>query len=61
MANEENVRAGGSEDTSKLVVFTGKLPEAIKTRLKVAAARSGRKQQDILAEAVLSFLDVKGF
>ncbi|EBA6160832.1 hypothetical protein BIW22_24910 [Salmonella enterica] len=55
------VRAGVSVNAnSDWVVFTGKLPQAIKVRLKVAAARMGKKQQDILAEAVEAWMNEKG-
>ncbi|EJG5415732.1 hypothetical protein NAD41_002371 [Salmonella enterica] len=57
----EALRAGVSANaSSEWVVFTGKLPQAIKARLKIAAAKSGKKQQELLAEAVTAFLDVKG-
>jgi hypothetical protein len=62
MSNEMGVRAGVSVNAANdLVVFTAKLPNGIKTRLKVAAAKSGKKQQEILAEAILSWMEVKGF
>lgn len=42
------------------VVFTGKLPAEIKTQLKVAAAKTGIKQQEIVAEAVEQWIKAKG-
>lgn len=42
-------------------VFTGKLPEALKKKLKVVSAETGQKQQEILAEAIQAWMEVKGF
>lgn len=45
---------------SDLVVFTGKLPQALKVKLKVVSAQIGMKQQDILAEALSLWMQKKG-
>lgn len=61
MAGVSAVRAGVSANAnSEWVVFTGKLPQAMKTKLKVAAAQMGRKQQEILAEAIQAWMELNG-
>lgn len=53
MSNANEQRAGVSANaSSEWVVFTGKLPQELRKKLKVAAASLGIKQQDIVAEAV---------
>ncbi|EMD0638817.1 hypothetical protein VPZ60_004233 [Salmonella enterica] len=61
MSNQNDVRAGVSVNASSdWVVFTGKLPQQLKKKLKVVSAQTGRKQQEILAEALESYMSVKG-
>jgi len=43
------------------VVFTGKLPAQTKRQLKIVAAQTGIKQQEIVAEAVRCWMRLKGF
>lgn len=43
------------------VVFTGKLPAQMKKQLKIVAAQTGIKQQEIVADAVKSWMKLKGF
>ena len=47
--------------SSEWVVFTGKLPQAVKKKLKVVSAQVGQKQQEILAEALEMWMAQKGF
>lgn len=62
MAELAGVRAGVAANTSNnWKVFTGKLPEALKKKLKVVSAQTGQKQQEILAEAIQAWMEVKGF
>ncbi|EAW2493037.1 hypothetical protein KS527_004486 [Salmonella enterica] len=61
MSNASEARAGLSANaSSEWVVFTGKLPQDLKTKLKVASASLGRKQQEIVAEAVQKWLATQG-
>lgn len=47
--------------TADWVVFTGKLPQEVKRKLKVVAAQTGVKQQEIVADAVRQWMTEKGF
>ncbi|MBZ0059612.1 MULTISPECIES: hypothetical protein [unclassified Leclercia] len=61
MSNASAARAGLSANaSSEWVVFTGKLPQELKTKLKVASAALGRRQQEIVAEAVEKWLAKQG-
>ncbi|ENQ1546154.1 hypothetical protein ACEOHC_003966 [Salmonella enterica] len=42
-------------------VFTGKLPQDLKKKLKVVSAETGRKQQEILAEAIARWMNHEGY
>ncbi|EIW6162775.1 hypothetical protein MF451_003772 [Salmonella enterica subsp. enterica serovar Saintpaul] len=55
-------RAGVSANAnSEWVVFTAKLPQALKKKLKVVAAECGQKQQEIVAAAVEMWMTQNGF
>ncbi|ECN9265173.1 hypothetical protein ACLMYS_003829 [Salmonella enterica] len=55
-------RAGVSANAnSEWVVFTAKLPQALKKKLKVVAAQCGQKQQEIVAQAVEKWMTENGF
>lgn len=61
MSSAEAVRAGSSVNASnEWVVFTGKLPQELRQKLKVASASLGRKQQEIVAEAVERWMATQG-
>ncbi|EAB4417265.1 hypothetical protein D7B12_17700 [Salmonella enterica] len=61
MASTRNAGAGVSvNSTNEWVVFTGKLPQVIKKKLKLASAEVGRKQQEIVAEALEAWLAKNG-
>ncbi|EPT1451965.1 hypothetical protein ACVOZ6_003553 [Escherichia coli] len=61
MANTATVRAGISVNASNdWTVFTGKLPQALKKKLKMTSAETGRKQQEILAEAIELWMTKEG-
>lgn len=47
--------------SSDWVVFTGKLPQDMKRKLKMVAAQTGEKQQEILADAIRQWMQAKGF
>lgn len=62
MAATSGARAGVSANAnSDWVVFTAKLPQALKKKLKIAAAECGRKQQEIVAQAVEKWMSENGF
>ncbi|MCU6682451.1 hypothetical protein M8320_10615 [Leclercia sp. H6W5] len=62
MAATRGVRAGVSVNArSEWVAFTAKLPQALKKKLKIAAAECGRKQQEIVAQAVEKWMNENGF
>lgn len=61
MSNRNEVGAGVSANAaSDWVVFTGKLPQELRKKLKMISAETGRKQQEILAEALGEWIEVKG-
>ena len=61
MSNRNEVGAGVSVNAaSDWVVFTGKLPQELKKKLKLASAETGRKQQEIVAEAVEAWMATQG-
>ncbi|WP_039030035.1 hypothetical protein [Leclercia adecarboxylata] len=62
MAATRGARAGVSANAnSEWVVFTAKLPQALKKKLKIAAAECGQKQQEIVAQAVEMWMAANGF
>ncbi|EDL8065295.1 hypothetical protein CTA21_24580 [Salmonella enterica] len=61
MANTATVRAGISVNASnEWTVFTGKLPQDLKKKLKMTSAETGKKQQEILAEAIELWMSKEG-
>lgn len=61
MTNRTGGAAVSANSTNEWVVFTGKLPQDIKRKLKVVAAQTGEKQQDIVADALKQWMQAKGF
>ncbi|EAO3412042.1 hypothetical protein D0Q53_20865 [Salmonella enterica] len=62
MASVSAVPAAVSANASSdWVVFTGKLPQEVKKKLKVVAAEMGIKQQELLAKAVELWMTQNGF
>jgi hypothetical protein len=46
-----------SDPPDRLVSITHRVPVGIRERLKIAAVRLGRREQDVLAEALSRWLD----
>ena len=62
MPNSQTAGAVKSVNASnEWVVFTGKLPQAMKRKLKIVAAEMNMKQQEILKEALEQWIMAKGF
>ena len=62
MSRQVNEGAGVSANASKdWVVFTGKLPQALRKKLKLISVETDRKQQDIVAEALETWIAQQGF
>ncbi|EIP9221003.1 hypothetical protein LT875_002449 [Salmonella enterica] len=62
MASTTTAGAGVSANAAAdWTVFTGKLPQALKKKLKMVSAETGKKQQEILAEAIARWMNHEGY